>query len=45
MIKGHMLEIGSLKVLNGYLNILRTNLDLIYTGEIFNPGTTLKQRK
>jgi hypothetical protein len=40
-----MFEIWSLKVLNGYLNILRTNLDFIYTVEIFKTGTTLKQRK
>jgi hypothetical protein len=33
-----MFEIGSLNVLNGYLNILRTNLDFIYTVEIFNKG-------
>ena len=43
MFKGHMFEIGSLNVLNGYLNILRTNLDFIYTVEIFKPGTTYIQ--
>ena len=41
MFKGHMFEIGSLNVLNGYLNILRTNLDFIYTVEIFKTRNNL----